>query len=217
MEITPITLNYLFKVNCYLLKTETGFYLIDSGLQKKRKELDEALKKAGCTPGDLKLIIITHGHTDHVGNASYLKEKFGGLIAMNIGDNNMVETRDMFINMKGGIGLSIIRSLLNLLGFNSYEKFTPDIQLDDEQDLNKYGLDAKIVHTPGHSPGSTSILFSDGKLFCGDILGNTKTPEVTTLVSDQDQLDESIKNLRTLEINTVYPGHGKSFDMSDLP
>jgi glyoxylase-like metal-dependent hydrolase (beta-lactamase superfamily II) len=216
MEITPIPLNYLFEVNCYLLKTESGYYLIDSGLQKKRGELEKALEQAGCTPGDLRLIIITHGHTDHVGNAVYLKEKYGGLIAMHVGDDKMVETRDMFINMKGGLSITLIRWLTTLLGFNAYEKFKPDVYLVDGQDLSEYGLDAKVLHTPGHSPGSSSILFADGTLFCGDILGNTKKPEITTLVADQEQLDESIKTLKSLEIASVYPGHGKPFKMDDL-
>jgi glyoxylase-like metal-dependent hydrolase (beta-lactamase superfamily II) len=216
MEITPITLNYLFEVNCYLLKTETGFYLIDSGLHKKRGELEKSLEQAGCTPGDLRLIIITHGHTDHVGNAVFLKEKYGGVIAMHIGDDKMVETGDMFINMKGGLSLSLVRWLTNLLGFNSYENFKPDVYLVDCQELSEYGLDAKVLHTPGHSPGSTSILFDDGTLFCGDILGNTKKPEKTALVDDHQQLDASVMALKACETETVYPGHGKPFKMSDL-
>ena len=62
MEIKPITLNYFFGMNCYLIKTEVGCFLVDTGIKKKRAQLEQELVDAGCSLGDLKLIIITHGH-----------------------------------------------------------------------------------------------------------------------------------------------------------
>ena len=82
MKISPITLNYFFGVNCYLIETDKGCFLIDTGIKAKRHQLEAELGKAGCQLGDLKLIIITHGHTDHVGNAAYLRDKYGTRIAM---------------------------------------------------------------------------------------------------------------------------------------
>ena len=111
MEITPITLNYFFEVNCYLIKTETGYTLIDTCMFKNRKELEEELQKHGCTPGNLELIIITHGHPDHLSNAAYLRDKYGGKIAMHSGDSKMAETADMFVERKGGLLLGVIGGL----------------------------------------------------------------------------------------------------------
>ena len=59
MEVTPITVNYFFGVNSYLVKTDNGYFLIDTGITKKRGQLEKQLNEAGCRPGDLKLIIIT--------------------------------------------------------------------------------------------------------------------------------------------------------------
>lgn len=216
MEITPVVLHYLFGVNSYLVKTETGYYLIDTGISKKRDLLEKELLESGCQPGDLKLIIITHGHLDHVGNAAYLRDKYGAKIAMHRDDLGMVESGDMFVDMRGGILIGLVGILMKILGLSDYEKFTPDIHLDDNQDLSMYGLDATVIHTPGHSEGSISVLTAEGDLFCGDLLNNNKKPEKNTLVQDSDLLDASVEKLSTLEISIVYPGHGKPFRMDQL-
>jgi glyoxylase-like metal-dependent hydrolase (beta-lactamase superfamily II) len=216
MIITPITLNYFFGVNSYLMETETGFYLIDTGFHKKRIQLEKELQKAGCKTRNLKLIILTHGHTDHVSNAAYLREKYGAKIAMHKGDSKMVKTGNMFVDAKGGLLFRLIVSFMKLLGLSSFEKFVPDIYLEDNQDLSKYGLNVVIIHTPGHSKGSISIMTDERDLFCGDILGNTKYPEKTTLIDDLDQLNASIENIKALETLMVYPGHGKPFKMDQF-
>ena len=61
-------------VNCYLLAAGDGFLLIDTALATKRDALDTALARAGCVPGRLKLIVLTHGDVDHAGNAAHLRK-----------------------------------------------------------------------------------------------------------------------------------------------
>ena len=216
MEITPITLSYFFDFNSYLLKTETGYALIDTGILKKRKELEEELNRHGCQPGDLTLIIITHGHLDHVSNAAYLRDRYGAKIAMHRGDSMMAEEANMFVDVKGGLMLGLIGFLMKVLGLSDYEKFTPDIILEDGQDLSDYGLDATVLHTPGHSAGSISIITAEGDLFSGDIIMNTKKPEKTTLVDNPEQLEASVSKIRGLDSSMVYPGHGKPFKMEQF-
>jgi hydroxyacylglutathione hydrolase len=80
-QIRVITQKYLMSVNCYLVKTPSGYILIDTGLQKKRNDLVRELETARCKPGDLNLILITHGHLDHNGNTAYLREWYDVEIA----------------------------------------------------------------------------------------------------------------------------------------
>ena len=214
-EIRVITQKYLMSVNCYLVKTPPGYILIDTGLPKRRSDLVRELETAGCNPGDLNLIIVTHGHIDHNGNTAYLRERYDAKIAMHRGDSVMAESGDMFAGMRG-IAVAIIRLLLPLVGMGRYDSFRPDIVLEDGQDLSEYGFDARVVHVPGHSKGSICILTAEGDLFCGDILGNTGRPAKTTIVDDPVEMDASLGRLRTLEVETVYPGHGKPFRMEQL-
>jgi hydroxyacylglutathione hydrolase len=213
MEIIPITSRYMFGVNIYLLKTEREFFLIDTGIAKRRGQLDRELQEAGCRPGDLKLIVITHGHLDHVGNAFHLMDRYRAKVAMHRGDYDMVESGDMFVDARGGVLIGLVRFIMKVLGLSDYEKFTPDTYLEDGQDLSGYGLDATVVHIPGHSKGSIGVLTADGDLFCGDLLVNTDKPAKNTLIDDPAELDASVEKLKTLEIKTVYPGHGKPFQM----
>jgi glyoxylase-like metal-dependent hydrolase (beta-lactamase superfamily II) len=211
-EIIPVAQKYLLTVNCYLVKAPTGYILIDTGLPKRRSDLVRELEAAGCRPGDLKLIIVTHGHSDHNGNSAYLREIYDVKIAMHGGDLAMTESGDMFVGMKG-LAVAVIRLLLPLVGMSRYDSFRPDIALEDGQDLSEHGFDARVLHIPGHSKGSIGVLTAEGDLFCGDLLVNTGKPVKNTLIDDRAELDASVERLRALEIETVYPGHGKPFRM----
>jgi len=199
-----------FNSNCYLLKTDKGFVLIDTGRKSKRSKLEQELAEAGCQPGNLDLIILTHGDFDHTGNCAYLREKYDTKIAMHHYDSGMVEYGDMFWNRKTGNW--IIKKLVNL--FFRVAKFKPDFTIDEKSDLSKYGLDAKVLYLPGHSKGSIGILTACGKLFCGDLFTNRKKPEPNSVVDDLNKLNESIDRVKGLKIQMVYPGHGQPFQMS---
>ena len=214
-QITPITLDLplgMGQVNCYLLQNESTFILIDSGYPKNRQQLDRVLAGAGCKAGDLKLIVLTHGDFDHTGNAAYLRQKYGAKIAMGRDDWGMIEQADMFWNRKKSNAL--LRWLApRLIGFGSAERCTPDIELVEGFDLREYGAEAKILSIPGHSKGSMGVLTAQGELFCGDLLENNTTPKQGPIVDDAQAMEDSITRLKGMGIRTVYPGHGKPFEM----
>ena len=202
-------------VNCYLIHTESGFILIDSGPYSARSELEKELEDAGCKPGDLRLIVITHGDFDHTGNAAFIGGKFGAKIAMHKDDAGMAERGDMFWNRKKVNAL--IRMLAPLLfRFKQSDRFTPGLFLEDGSDLSAYGFAAKVLSIPGHSKGSIGILTMSGGLFCGDLFTNTDTPVLNSIIDDPADANASIQKLFGLKIHMVYPGHGAPFPMDPL-
>ena len=214
LEIKTITAHIIFNthVNCYLVRISDGYVLIDTGRPNKRSVIEKELESAGCRPENLKLIVLTHGDFDHTGNAAYLRKKFGTKIAMHYDDSGMVEHGDMFWNRKNpNILIKIIFGLF--FGLSKSDRFKPDFYIEDGYDFTGYGFDAKVLHLPGHSKGSIGILTADGNLFCGDLFMNMNQPTPTSLVDDSAKLNVSIEKLKSLKINTVYPGHGKSFPM----
>ena len=215
-EIKTINLMLPFKmggVNCYLIKTSSGFILIDTGSSNQQTEIERELDDAGCQPGDLSLIVLTHGDFDHSGNAAYLRKKFGAKIAMHIEDLGLVEHGDMFGNRQKANNV-IARKLVPILfGFGKSRRFRPDFYLDEGEDLSEYGFEAEVLYLPGHSKGSIGILTADGDLFCGDLLENTKQPMLNSIMDDPVTANASVEKIKLLEINTVYPGHGKPFSM----
>jgi hydroxyacylglutathione hydrolase len=204
-EIKTISLllpYHLGSVNCYLTETDTDYILIDTGCSNKRSNLEKELESAGCKPGYLKLIVLTHGDFDHTGNAAYLRKKFGTKIAMHYDDSGMVERGEMFWNRKkGNILLGMIARIL--FGFGKKERFKPDLYIDEGYNLSECGFDAKVLHIPGHSKGSIGILTANGDLFCGDLLENTDKPILNSIMDDTAAANVSVEKLKKLKINTV--------------
>jgi hydroxyacylglutathione hydrolase len=217
-EIKPITLPLPYRlgtVNCYLVHTDTGFVLIDTGASNKRAELENELASAGCKPGNLDLIVLTHGDFDHTGNCAYLREKFGTKIAMHKGDSGMAEHGDMFWNRSSGSTLLGIMAPI-LFRFPKSNRFKPDFYIEDGYDFSGCGFDAQVLSIPGHSKGSIGILTAGGDLFCGDLLENPNEPAINSIMDDPAIANLSIQALQGLEISTVYPGHGTPFPMDSF-
>jgi glyoxylase-like metal-dependent hydrolase (beta-lactamase superfamily II) len=95
-------------------------------------------------------------------------------------------------------------------------RFHPNIFINDGDNLSKYGLDAVVLHLPGHSKGSIGILTATGNLFCGDLLLNIDNPSPTDLLDDLVDLENSIERLQNLTFHTIYPGHGKPFSQAQF-
>jgi len=200
----------LGSVNCYLINNGSSYILIDTGSSNRRGELEHELENADCKPGNLKLIVITHGDFDHIGNAAYLRQKFDSQIAMHRDDLEMAELGNMFANRKQPN--IIIRTLISMLsGFDKKDRFKPDIFIDDGQDLSAFDFDATALSIPGHSKGSIGILTTNSDLFCGDLFENQKKPSLNSIMDDLNAAKTSVEKLKGYEINTVYPGHGQPF------
>lgn len=214
LEINTITTPFIFNVsvNCYLVRTGDGFILIDTGRTNKRGAIEKELESAGCQPGNLTLIVLTHGDFDHCGNAAYLRKKFGTQIAMHKDDSGMVERGDMLWNRnKQNILIRIVFKLFFRL--SKSDRFKPDLYVDEGYDFSGYGFDAKVLDIPGHSKGSIGILTASGDLFCGDLLANVDKPEIWSIIDDSVAAHASVEKLKRLQINAVYPGHGQPFSM----
>jgi glyoxylase-like metal-dependent hydrolase (beta-lactamase superfamily II) len=200
--IRPITLSLPFRigsVNSYLIKDELGYFLIGTGSSNSRTALEEELDTAGCKPGDLRLIALTHGDFDHTGNAAYLKNKFNTKIAMHFDDLGMVEGGDMFWNRnKPNILVGKIVSIL--FGFGKSKRFRSDIFLEEGTDLSEFGFEAKVIEIPGHSKGSVGFLTTAGGLICGDLFENLKEPKLNSMMDDPEAAIASVEKLKSFEI-----------------
>lgn len=201
-----------FSSNVYLVQSGDAFILIDTGIRSKRYIIEKKLEEYQCTSGKLKCILLTHGDFDHSGNALYFRKKFGVPVGIHKDDAVVLETGDMFINrIKGN---KILSSLTRQ--FMGIEKFSPDFYLDDSHTPEQSGIDMKVVHTPGHSPGSSCIITSDGACFCGDLFENTRNPRINAIVDDPEKMKASVEKIMKYNFNTIYPGHGEPFFKKDL-
>jgi glyoxylase-like metal-dependent hydrolase (beta-lactamase superfamily II) len=217
LDIQTLTLSasrMLFSVNCYLIRNAAGCFLVDTGMNSQRKELEQKLSAAGCKPGALRLVLLTHGDMDHIGNAAYLRGTYGAPIGMHPGDWGMAEQGDMWVNRKQA---NRVLQTLTAIFFKvpQADRFTPDLALADGDDLGSYGLDASVLELPGHSRGSIGLLTAQNDLFCGDLFENRRRPVINSLMDDQETGEASVARLKELPVNRVFPGHGGVFTMAE--
>lgn len=222
-------------VNCYLAKCENGFILFDTGghlvmdkeFTNRCERLQNELEAAGCTKDRLQLIVLTHGDNDHACNAAIIRAYFHTKIAMHGGDRKLVEEPSLNEWMESFHYHSIIyRLVFGLMSktvekltrktLDEFKQFSPDILLEDGFDLSEYGLDAKVIHVPGHTKGSIAVLTHGGDLIAGDTFANMNKPSPALNANDFTQLAASIDKLKNFAIETVYPGHGKPFRFGEV-
>jgi len=207
----------MLSVNAYLILGDAGFVLVDTGMRRHRALLDSKLAEAGCVPGSLNLVLITHGDADHIGNARHVRDTYRAPVAMHASDVEMAAEGNMFAGRKAPN--PVVKALLGLAaGVREEDRFSPDVLLDESSDLTDYGLPgARILLLQGHSAGSIALVLEDGSLLCGDVMENRSSPKLGSIMDDVPLAQRSVQRLLTLDIGTVYPGHGRPFQISEYP
>jgi glyoxylase-like metal-dependent hydrolase (beta-lactamase superfamily II) len=211
----------LGNTNCFVLQ-DKGTILIDAGGPKQAKKFKQELDKASINPEDIKLILITHGHFDHIGSADEIKTMTGAKLAMHEADKENLEKGQARIP-PGVTGWGkVLHAILSL--FESMIKFPPstvDIVLGgDEMSLEEYGIPGKVIPTPGHSAGSVTVLLDTGEAFVGDMCMNGLPmrlgPGLPAFAVDLPGLKESWKALLDRGVKTIYQSHGKPVSVEDM-
>jgi len=195
-------------VHAYLIEAEAGLALVDAGFPRYERRVLRRMRALGRD--DLRLIFLTHAHLDHYGSAAALRRLTGASIAVHRADGEAMARGETPLGSVRGRG-RLLQALLPLL--ESYLRPEPTVAnllLDDGDDLGDYGLDAAVLHTPGHTPGS-SCLFIEGRLaFVGDLLSTVGRPHVQRFFADDWSLiPDSLLRLQALRPEWVYVGHGR--------
>ena len=178
----------IFETNCYSVSAPEGLILFDAP--------EGACEWLESRKVDLKLLLLTHGHIDHVQDVAKIKRRFGCQIGCHPLTAPMISDRDFFRNF--GFGLEI-------------EPAKPDFFIEETLRGNFLGLEMQVLEVPGHCPGS--LCFFSGKdnlLIGGDVLFASGVGRWDLPGGDGELLFRGIKEkLFPLGDNvTVLPGHG---------
>lgn len=174
-------------VYSYLIHGE-NICLIDSGVVSSEHVIFDYIEKIGLKPTDISMMVLTHSHPDHIGSAKSIKEKSGCKVAAHSGERSWIE--DVELQAKE-------RPVPN---FHSLVEGSVDVDdiLKDEDiiDLGE-NISLKVIHTPGHSEGSISLLMDEaGVLITGDAV---PLKGDLPIYDDVEASIISIKKLKTIE------------------
>jgi len=200
--------------SCYLILGKE-IVMVDAGMPDKLQRFKKVLSKHRIDPTRIKLIVLTHSHFDHSGSARDIRDLTGAKIAIHESERECVEHNKVLIpkgvNFKGKITQPLIFSFKI-----PFPKFTPDILLNNEPyPLSEYGINGQIIHTPGHTIGSLSVILDSGEAFVGCMAHNgfpfRWKPGLPIYAQDINAIKENWKILIDKGISFIYPGHGKAF------
>lgn len=184
-----------FEVNTYLVFNDNNNgkkegFIIDPGGQEKR--IEKIIKDENI---DLKFILNTHCHIDHVIMDNYFKKKYGIKIIANKEENLILKN---------------LKNQAEYLGFDFTDAIIIDEYLKENVAINLGEINILPIFTPGHSQGSTSFLVNGKYLFSGDTLFKNTIGRTDLLGGSFDEIINSIKNkLLILDDGVlVLPGHG---------
>ncbi|HYW49317.1 MAG TPA: MBL fold metallo-hydrolase [Gemmatimonadaceae bacterium] len=205
--------------NAYVI-TGDHHVLVDTGAERARTALLDGLAGMGLGGEDLSLVIATHAHATSVGNAAYLQRVFHVPVAVHAADAPILASG---IDRTGGIAKPL-GALLRLFGDIRFEAAPPDVVFGHTLSLEPFGCEGAVVHTPGHTIGSTSIVLPTGDAIIGDLLmggwlGGRVLPRRPTrhyLAEQPDRVLRSLALLHRLGVKRMHPGTGDVLQMDEV-
>lgn len=213
VRIDPIRLGV---TRCALIRGE-GAVLVDAGVPGKGAAFARALARLGVVPAEIRLVVMTHGHFDHVGSARAISAMTGAPIAMREPDRGWLE-RGRAPLPPGGTtwGRIMLVGLRALAPLVRIEPAAVEIAIGDEGlDLAPFGLAGRVIPTPGHTAGSVSVLLPGGEALVGDLAMNgfpmRRGPGVPIFADDFEQVRAGWRTLLDAGATTIFPAHGEPF------
>jgi glyoxylase-like metal-dependent hydrolase (beta-lactamase superfamily II) len=203
--------------NAFLIETDEGVTLVDAGLPTSTRSILNTLAEIGRRD-DLCTIYITHAHIDHFGAADEVRERTGASVLIHEADAEALSNGETRLGMVRTWGWT--RMMLPWLEpLTSIRDTPPDATVVDGQRLTGCGLEslqARVLHTPGHTPGSSTLMITDpstGLLyaFAGDLISTLSGNHVQSSYADDWLLvAASLRRLQAEAPAVTFPGHGRT-------
>jgi glyoxylase-like metal-dependent hydrolase (beta-lactamase superfamily II) len=219
MEVVPgvYAIEKLSMGRSYLYAEADRLTLIDTGVAGKAERIFEAIEEIGRRPEDLRQIVVTHYHLDHVGSLADVVARTNAQVLAHVLDAPVVRGEQPAAGPNPRGVWRLLAFLPKLLMNNRVAPSRVDRELNDGDEIDLDG-GAKVVHVPGHTPGSIAVHLPRRKLlFAGDAAGNAlglgpPSGPLGMFNEDHAQADASFRKLAQLDFDVACFGHGKPLD-----
>ena len=222
-EFQSIKLSY---TNCYFLKCNEGYLLIDTSYPKDYLKFEKKIQKIGINLSDIKYLFLTHHHDDHARFATKLVQNTGAII---------ITHKNAIPYLKAGKSEENSQPINRRIKFifkvmNKFHEFIyPPVNIseqdiiitgDNHELLKNLGIDGSILYTPGHTNDHLIIILANGNAFVGDIAMNflkfAGIKRRPIYVQDIKRVFDSWQKIIDHGAKIIYPAHGKPFNVIDL-
>jgi glyoxylase-like metal-dependent hydrolase (beta-lactamase superfamily II) len=201
--------------NAYLVIGERPI-LVDTLEPGNERRILRALEQHNLEAKALALIVLTHGHWDHLGSVNGLREATGAPVALHGDDLELARAGQAKLRGVTPMG----RASAGFFSSRRFAPVTPDIVLDGQGSLEQYGVHGRLQPTPGHTTGSVSVVLESGEALVADLVRGDfileDRPTQHFFMDDLAVMRESIQSLLGLPLKRLYAGHGKPFSFESF-
>lgn len=224
-EIIRIPILPLGMVNAHLIRSAAGCILVDAGIPGSERKIGRILARNGLSFRDIKLIIVTHAHTDHAGSAARLRDLSGAPILAHKDDVDFYTRKEpMTFCPTGQVGRLFLKTPMP---HEAYESFEPDIMMTNGEAVNllDFGIDGVVSHTGGHTPGSIAVELSSQDALVGDLIASgiliggiafTGHAIRPPFEDDPHRVARELQRLVERGTQRFYMGHGGPLDAAEV-
>jgi glyoxylase-like metal-dependent hydrolase (beta-lactamase superfamily II) len=203
------------RCNIWAVTRNSRTILVDTGISFDRSRIGHALERKRLIP---EAVILTHTHFDHAGNAAWLQAEYGAEVVVHEAEADLLAAGDTPIPQGT---LAVTRGLVSIgkkiEPLFKYDPCVADHVFADNFDLNRYGINGYIIHTPGHSPGGATIVIDGIIALAGDsIIGTTPGKPFPPFADDVEVLIDSWKKMIDTDCDTFLPGHGRPVNREEI-
>jgi hydroxyacylglutathione hydrolase len=212
VTVVPVSLGF---VKAFLVRGRKTI-VVDAGMRGSGRKILAALEQLGVKPRSVSLILLTHGHADHIGGVSELAAALKCPVAIHAADADALRTgiqpATTAVGPVLGLAMAIARGRKKARGRPGLPPFKPDVVFKRSLDLAPYGVAGTVESTPGHTPGSVTIYLGNGEAIIGDLLRGSRTasstPRYPYVAEDLTEVRRSIGRLLDRAPSRIWTSHG---------
>ncbi|NLM83895.1 MAG: MBL fold metallo-hydrolase [Clostridiales bacterium] len=209
--------------NGFFLRSGEAVIAVDSGGEMGEAPFLDVCEKHGIDPRGIRLLVVTHGHVDHFVNMGPMKAVTGApLLCHRLAAPFLREGLRPVVFGRNELGKAIMeRQAIEGDPIPFVPRVEPDIEFMGTYDLAPWGIDGKIIETPGHSKCSTAVILPTGEAIVGDTIAQPHGASKVTLAfltdteGSDDVLFDSVERILSAA-HTIYSGHGGPFTREEV-